>query len=129
MYCPCPVRSRWNRADETAKARELALRYRLQFVDVASFAPDPVAWLSTALRKNAASIGARTLLADQLAKLGNLEGAVQTLLAATEISPSYDVPYLTAARILRDAGHDAEAKELAQIALALRRPLIELYAG
>jgi tetratricopeptide (TPR) repeat protein len=95
----------------------------------AALSADPIAWLNTSLRKNPKSIEARTLLADRLARSGHFAGAVETLLAATEICPSYDVPYLTAARILRDAGHEVEAKEMAQIALTLRRPLIELYAG
>jgi tetratricopeptide (TPR) repeat protein len=95
----------------------------------AALSADPIAWLNTSLRKNPKSIEARTLLADRLARSGHFAGAVETLLAATEICPSYDVPYLTAARILRDAGHEVQAKEMAQIALMLRRPLIELYAG
>jgi tetratricopeptide (TPR) repeat protein len=95
----------------------------------ANFSPDPVARLSASLQKNPESVGARTLLAEHLARSGKLERAVAMLLEATEMCPAYDVPYLAAVRVLRDAGHEQEAKELAQIALSLRRPLIELYAG
>jgi glycosyltransferase involved in cell wall biosynthesis len=95
----------------------------------ANWSPDPIASLSASLRKNPESVGAQTLLAEHLARSGKLASAVEMLLRATEICPSYDVPYLAAARILRDAGHEQEAKEFAQLALSLRRPLIELYAG
>jgi tetratricopeptide (TPR) repeat protein len=95
----------------------------------AGFSHNPTAWLSEALRLNPSSIGARVLLADHLARGGKLEAAVQMLLGATELCPSYDEPYLAAARMLRDAGHEPEAKEFASIALALRQPLIDLYQG
>jgi tetratricopeptide (TPR) repeat protein len=111
------------------RAQELEPSAYQPYLFGAEMSPDPTGWLFTSLRKNPQSIGARTALAQHLAGAGDMKSALEMLLAATELCPSYDVPYLSAARILENAGHQNEAREFAHIALSLRRPLIELYAG
>jgi hypothetical protein len=53
-----------------------------------------------------------------------LEGAVANLLAAAEVHPSYDLPYLRVGELLARCQQNAEAQGFFAIAARLRLPFL-----
>jgi tetratricopeptide (TPR) repeat protein len=82
--------------------------------------------LERCLAKNPRSLQALLLFADHLASEGQIERAVASLLAAAEIYPSYDLPYLRVAQLLERCGDRAQAQGFFEIASQLRGPFSAL---
>ena len=84
----------------------------------------PLEQLTQCLSKNPKSIQAHLALAERLSEAGQVKDAVSSLLAAAEIHPSYDLPYLRVAELLQKCGQRTEAQDFFAIAARLRLPFV-----
>lgn len=80
--------------------------------------------LAEALRRNPRSIQSWLLLGGHLWQAGAPGKAIERFLTAAELFPSYELPYLRTAQVLRQMGDPYEAQRFEQTAAGLLRPLL-----
>jgi hypothetical protein len=84
----------------------------------------PLDTLAEALRRNPRSIQSWLLLGGHLWQGGAPGKAIERFLTAAELYPSYELPYLRTAQVLRHMGDPYEAQRLEKTAEKLLRPLL-----
>jgi tetratricopeptide (TPR) repeat protein len=91
----------------------------------ADLSDDPTDCLALALTRNPKSLNAHVLMGEFLAKHGQVRPALTTFLAAAEIHPSYDLPYLRLAQLMLRCNLPTEAKGFFEAAISLRQPYLD----
>jgi 2-polyprenyl-3-methyl-5-hydroxy-6-metoxy-1,4-benzoquinol methylase len=79
--------------------------------------------LATAVRKNPRSLRALVELGVMEARSGKSHKALERFLAAAELAPGYEGPFVQAAAAMADAGATKEAEEFAKLAESLVQPV------
>lgn len=92
----------------------------------ARYSEDPVSSLQRAIERRPDSLKSWIMLGEEYARRGDLPRSVHCLESASEIFPEYEIPYLRAASLMKQAGLEREEKILTEKAEGLIRPLAEI---
>lgn len=91
----------------------------------ARYSEDPVSSLERAIEKRPDSLKSWIMLGEEYARRGDLPRSAHCFESASELFPEYEIPYLRAASLMKQAGLEREEKILTNKAEGLIRPLAE----